>query len=173
MHHPIQRKTQIGFTLIELMVTVAIIAILAAIAVPSYRQYIKRNAESQTKAAMQDIAAQLAGWRSKTLSYSGFKPVNQNCTPATDTNCYSTGSSVYIPLGSTAANYRYSVAIQDSSGAGYDTASADGKTWKLTATPNPNGILSGMDKIHLDNTGVRCTYSTTVGSCGATGANQW
>ena len=37
------RKTQIGFTLIELMIVVGLIATLTAIAMPSYSNYIKRG----------------------------------------------------------------------------------------------------------------------------------
>lgn len=45
-------RTATGFTLIELMIVVAIIAILAAIAVPQYQTYVAR---SQVTAALGDI----------------------------------------------------------------------------------------------------------------------
>jgi len=52
-----RKSSQQGFTLIELMVTVLIVAILAAIAVPSYRQYLIRAHRAAAKEAMMDIAS--------------------------------------------------------------------------------------------------------------------
>jgi type IV pilus assembly protein PilE len=49
-------KRQLGFTLVELMITVAILAILTAIAMPSYQQYVIRGKRAAAQAQMMTIA---------------------------------------------------------------------------------------------------------------------
>lgn len=51
-------KKHKGFTLIELMITIVIVAILASIAIPSYRQYVIRGNRTAAQAAMMEIATQ-------------------------------------------------------------------------------------------------------------------
>ena len=49
-------KKHKGFTLIELMITIVIVAILASIAIPSYRQYVIRGNRTAAQATMMEIA---------------------------------------------------------------------------------------------------------------------
>lgn len=45
-----------GFTLIELMITVAIVGIIAAIALPNYTEYVKRASRAEAVASLLDAA---------------------------------------------------------------------------------------------------------------------
>jgi type IV pilus assembly protein PilE len=53
------KPTERGFTLIELMITVAIVAILTAIAVPSYNQYVLRSHRAEAKNTLLSVAQRL------------------------------------------------------------------------------------------------------------------
>lgn len=64
---------QAAFTLIELMITVAIVAIIAAIAIPSYQHYVRRAELSTAQQEIQKVAALLEKHRTRNFDYAGFK----------------------------------------------------------------------------------------------------
>lgn len=101
-----------GFTLIELLVTVVIIGILAAIALPSYQNYVKKGRRTDAKTALLDLAAREERYFATNNQYATtLAPLGY--TPASDGSVavISSGSSYYkltIGTGSTGTAFNAS-----------------------------------------------------------------
>lgn len=65
------RRTSAGFTLIELMIAVAIIAILAAIAIPSYQNYMTQTRRTEAQAALMAFAQAMERFYTQNNTYIG------------------------------------------------------------------------------------------------------
>ena len=72
MQRPYFRQRVRGFTLIELMITVAVVAILAAVAIPSYQQHILKSRRAQAKADLVEVAQLLERYHTVQNTYVGF-----------------------------------------------------------------------------------------------------
>jgi type IV pilus assembly protein PilE len=64
-----------GFTLIELMITVAIIGIISALALPSYNSYITRSKRTECRAALMQVMQQQERYFTQQNSYLAFTAV--------------------------------------------------------------------------------------------------
>jgi type IV pilus assembly protein PilE len=65
------RRSQHGFTLIEVMITVAIIAILSAIALPSYTQYVTRSRITEAVSGLSGMRIKMEQFFQDNRTYAG------------------------------------------------------------------------------------------------------
>jgi type IV pilus assembly protein PilE len=139
-----------GFTLIELMVTVAIATILITIAIPAYNTQIRKSRRTEAKTALLDLAG-----REERL-YNTSSPPNYSSTPS-DLGYGAVGATFPMPVGS--GYYTVTVAF---------TAVAVNVpgTYTITATP-----VVGSDQAN----DTQCLFFTltNTGAQTATNASCW
>lgn len=81
------RHCQKGFTLIELMIVVVVIAILAAIAYPSYQNQVRKSYRADAQADLMELAGYLERYYTENNTFTGaVLPFSQ--TPHTGTARY-------------------------------------------------------------------------------------
>lgn len=108
----VQRRAQKGFTLIEVMIVVAVIGILTAVALPSYNEYIRKGHRADARAGLLQAQQWLERASTATGNYPATLPANLTWTGDTsrryticfagDNNC--TGAATNVTSANTAAN---------------------------------------------------------------------
>ncbi len=147
---------QCGFTLIELMIVVAVVGILAAIALPSYRSYIIRAARVEAQAEM----LELAGLQEKIF-------LNSNAYAFSVSAAYDGTSAGGLGRASgTSKDGKYALTLVDGTGT---AMAAPAQTYVLLATPVAGGTQAGDGTISVTESGRRSCNPT----CGPGGKASW
>lgn len=87
-HPPTRRRANAGFTLIELMITVAIVGILAMVALPSYRDYILRGHLADASNGLATVRAQMERHFQDNRSYATVGAFTTPCAAAVATRTF-------------------------------------------------------------------------------------
>ena len=79
-----------GFTLLELMIVITVVAILAAVAYPLYTDQIRKGRRSEARQALSDLALRQEKWRSYNTTYGDCTQVftPSNCAGMNNTLLY-------------------------------------------------------------------------------------
>lgn len=105
------RNNQKGFTLIELMIVVAIIGILAAIAIPNFLNYQLKSKTAEAKTNLGGVKTALESYRAENDTYLTCV-ANPATVPAATKSAWATGATGWSDIGFAPAGsvyYQYSV----------------------------------------------------------------
>jgi type IV pilus assembly protein PilE len=143
-----------GFTLIELMIVVAIVAILASIAYPSYRDSILKGKRAEGRTALTDLLQQQERYMTQRNTYLAFSNAAGTTTPS------SAATTFKVFSGSTLANsvYLLSAATCDAPNNQINSCV------KLTATP-PTGSDPAADALWMTSLGEKGCTGTKTSVC--------
>ena len=146
----IKYTRQTGFTLIELMIVVAIIGVLAAIAYPSYQRYVIKTKRVDMMTEMQQIASRI---EANKITYKRYDRI-----PLSEifSNTVS-GAGTSFPNNGTAL---YNITVAPVSG-----TTLNGRNWTLTAEPISGGQINDGN-LTLDFEGEKCRGRGTDQVCG-------
>jgi type IV pilus assembly protein PilE len=77
-----KESRQQGFSLVELMIAVAIVGILASIAIPAYRDSILKGKRAEARTALSELMLQQERFMTQSNTYLAFSNVGGTTTPA-------------------------------------------------------------------------------------------
>ena len=137
-------QTQYGFTLIERMIVIAIIGVMAAIAYPSYQQYVIKTKRTDMMSEMHNIASEI---QSRKLAQGAYS------------NALITGLSGDYPRQGKAL---YTVRFTP------DPLTSD---WSIIATPKNDSQMANDGTLSLNFQNIKCRGDDPNKKCGT--GDEW
>jgi len=133
----VRKITATGFTLLELMIAILVAGILAAIALPSYTESVRKGRRADAVAALQRVQQAQERWRANNMRY--------------------TNSLSDLGVEATSQDGHYTIALSGATASGY-TATA------TTASGSPQASDSRCATLQLTQAAGNVTYDSTSGN---------